>query len=106
MNNCENVVPETGKSCGDYVDGPFHQRFCSDECADRVNANELLELGITESMLRDALEGYYECKELIEGGPPLQKSQGLPTPLRVTQPDQPLFEQRPRVGVDDRPTNP
>jgi hypothetical protein len=65
MNECDNIIPETGKTCGADVDGPFHIRFCSDECADRVNKQELAELGITQEMMKDALEGYYECKDMI-----------------------------------------
>lgn len=67
MSDCENIIESTGKVCGSDVDGPFHQRFCSDECADRTNRRELEELGITPDMLKDALDGYYECKEMIDG---------------------------------------
>lgn len=66
MNDCENTIPETGKRCGSAVEGPFHIRFCSEECADRTNRMELQELGITPEMMKEALEGYYECKDMIE----------------------------------------
>lgn len=66
MSDCENIIPETGKVCGADPGGPFHSRFCSDECADRVNQSELAELGITREMMEEALAGYYECKEMIE----------------------------------------
>lgn len=66
MSECENIIEETGKRCGEDVTSPFHTRFCSQECADRTNQQELSELGITPDMMREALEGYYECKEMIE----------------------------------------
>lgn len=66
MSDCENIIEATGKVCGADVDGPFHQRFCSDECADRTNQAELAELGITVDMMKSALDGYYECKDMIE----------------------------------------
>lgn len=66
MSKCENIIPSTGKTCGDDPGGPFHTRFCSDECADRVNKAELAELGITREMMEEALEGYFECKAMIE----------------------------------------
>lgn len=66
MSECENIIAETGKICGSDVNGPFDQRFCSEECADRTNKQELDELGITPGMMKEALEGYYECKEMID----------------------------------------
>ena len=66
MVECENVVPSTGKRCGEDAIGPFHERFCSNECADRTNQRELAELGITPELMSKALEGYYECKDMIE----------------------------------------
>jgi|3_EtaG_2_1085321.scaffolds.fasta_scaffold20298_3 hypothetical protein len=78
IEKCSNVIQETGRACGDDVDGPFHLRFCSEGCADRTNKVELEELGITPTMMRDALEGYYACRDQIhspgqnedeEGGP-------------------------------------
>jgi hypothetical protein len=66
MSDCKNIIPSTGKVCGADADSPFHQRFCSDECADRVNQRELEELGITPDLMKEALQGYYECKDMIE----------------------------------------
>lgn len=66
MSDCKNIVPGTDRICGADVDGPFHLRFCSEECADRVNAQELAELGITPELMAEALAGYYECKGMID----------------------------------------
>jgi hypothetical protein len=64
---CPNIIEATGMVCGEMpAGGPFHQRFCSEECADKNNARELAEIGITPEMMREALEGYYECKDMIE----------------------------------------
>jgi hypothetical protein len=63
---CTNLVPGTDHSCGSNPDGPFHLRFCSDECTDRVNSAELREIGITPELMEEALAGYYECKSMIE----------------------------------------
>ena len=63
---CINIVESTGKPCGADTDGPFDARFCSDECADRINRAELAELGITPEMLKEALDDYYEVKGALE----------------------------------------
>ncbi len=66
MSDCENIIRETGLKCGADPNGPFHTRFCSNECADRMNKRELEELGITTEMMKLALEGYYECRDMID----------------------------------------
>jgi hypothetical protein len=66
MPDCTNIIESTGKPCGSDTESPFHVRFCSDECADRVNSAELAELGLTPDVMREALNGYYECKEMID----------------------------------------
>jgi len=63
---CQNIIESTGKRCGEDPGTPFDTRFCSEECADRVNAAELAELGITPDMMREALNGYFECKDMIK----------------------------------------
>lgn len=64
---CENIIEETGKLCGaDDLGSPFHTRFCSTECEDRVNAAELAELGITPSMMREAVDTYNQIKDEID----------------------------------------
>ena len=93
---CSNVIQETGKVCGDNVDGPFHVRFCSEECADRTNKDELEALGITPAMMKDALAGYYECRNEIErprlGGDEDEEDGPEPAPLYPTSssPDEPI----------------
>jgi len=66
MSDCEQIIEATGKVCGADADGPFHIRFCSDECADRVNAAELAELGFTPESMAGALKDYYELKEELD----------------------------------------
>lgn len=76
MYDCENIIEATGKVCGANADGPFHVRFCSDECADRVNAAELAELGFTTEMMSDALKSYYEIKEQLDQREPIADGSG------------------------------
>lgn len=61
---CSNPVPLTDATCGDYC-GAL-RRYCSAECAQRCGNAELAELGITLEMMKEALNGYYECKRMIE----------------------------------------
>ena len=63
---CTNIIPETERVCGSESDVPWHVRFCSEECGDRMNEAELAELGISPQMLKEALDGYYECKEMLD----------------------------------------
>ena len=75
---CTNPIPGTDRICGDEVDGPFQTRYCSKECAKRAGKAELEDLGITPEMMQEALDGYYECKEMIESrqkeAPPAPRS--------------------------------
>jgi hypothetical protein len=66
VTNCEKIIPGTDRVCGQDSDIPWHIRFCSEECADRSNRAELAELGITPEMMKEALGGYYECKEMLD----------------------------------------
>ena len=66
MDECTNTIEATGKPCGSDTDGPFDSRFCSEVCADRVNQKELAELGITPEMMKEAVDGYFECRAMIE----------------------------------------
>jgi len=66
MSNCENIIPGTDRVCGQDSDSPWHTRFCSEECADKTNEAELAELGITKTMMREALDGYFECKAMLD----------------------------------------
>ena len=65
MIQCTNQVPDTALTCGD-VGSHDLRRYCSDECADREGKAELAALGITQGMMKEARDGYYECKEMIE----------------------------------------
>jgi hypothetical protein len=60
MDRCSKQVPGTDLRCGQN-----HGIYCSDECAEIVGRGELAELGITPEMMKEALDGYYECKDLI-----------------------------------------
>lgn len=61
MDKCVKQVPGTELRCGQK-----HGVYCSDECAKAIGQAELAELGITPEMMKEALDGYYECRELIE----------------------------------------
>ena len=64
---CTNIIEATGKICGsDELGTAFHTRFCSTECEDRVNAAELAELGITPTMMKEAVNTYYQVKDEID----------------------------------------
>jgi len=87
ITKCSKIIQETGKTCGDDIDGPFHTRFCSEKCADRTNKAELEDLGITSIMMKEALVEYYKCRDLIDhqemnnNSPETQLlSQTLPSP--------------------------
>lgn len=60
MDKCAKQVPGTDLQCGQK-----HGIYCSDECAKAIGQAELAELGITPEMMREALDGYYECKDII-----------------------------------------
>jgi hypothetical protein len=65
MTQCANPVQGTNLTCGD--EGPDTlRRYCSEECADREGKAELAAMGITPEMMKEAVGGYYECKEMIE----------------------------------------
>ena len=65
MTKCTNTIADRGLTCGD--EGPDSlRRYCSDECADRGSKEELDVLGITSEMMKEAMLGYYECKDMIE----------------------------------------
>ena len=65
MTKCTNISSRTGLACG--AEGPDSlRRYCSDECADRGSKEELDALGITSEMMKEAMLGYYECKDMIE----------------------------------------
>ena len=70
MAKCGNINPDTERVCGQDSDSPWHTRFCSEECEDRFNREELAEIGITPEMLKEALDGYYECKDMIDEAQP------------------------------------
>lgn len=60
MDKCVKPVPGTDLYCGQK-----HGIYCSDECAKAIGQAELAELGITPEMMKEALDGYYECKDMI-----------------------------------------
>ena len=62
---CRNPVPEMDLTCGEEGSHEL-RRYCSEECADREGKAELASLGITPEMMKDAMDGYYECREMIE----------------------------------------
>lgn len=66
MTSCENIIEATGKLCGADIDGSFDMRFCSEKCSEQKSRAELAELGITPEMMKEALDGYYECNAMLD----------------------------------------
>jgi hypothetical protein len=83
MSECENTIPGTDRICGQDSNSPWHIRFCSEECADRTSQRELAELGITPEMMKSALDGYYECKDMIDKRAPSEQSTGGYDPMQI-----------------------
>jgi len=66
-------------TCGE-VGSHDLRRYCSDECADREGKAELAALGITQGMMEEARDGYYECKDMIEQRKGRSSTSGEETP--------------------------
>lgn len=74
MTNCKKPVPGKNLTCGQQSG-----YYCSDDCAAAAGRAELAELGITQEMLKGALEGYYECKDMIKRRERRTTSSDLPS---------------------------
>jgi hypothetical protein len=86
MAKCTKPVGGTEILCGQEFG-----LFCSDECETAANQAELAEIGITPEMMKEALEGYFECNEIIKR----REKEGSRTFIQPDEPPQIPYESGP-----------